>query len=298
MYNRVDTARKLLDSISSMKLKNVNFILDGPKDEFDKLKTDEVLLIVKKYKPYCNLNVIVNKNNLGLKKNISLNLTRLLKEYKKAVILEDDCIPVKSFFVYCEHLLDKYESSNKIYTINGSNFQKNKNSGNESYYFSKYPHCWGWATWQRAWEKYDPEISFWDEYKLSAKWLGIHNNAKERRGWEGIFDKVHRGLINSWAYPWTATVWFNEGISVTPTINLVDNIGFDSFATNTKTPMINYSKKARDFVDFIEPKEIQVNVKYDKYTYDGLFQGKYQRYPLKIIALIKAVIRKLIIFNE
>ena len=33
--------------------------------------------------------------------------------------------------------------------------------GNASYYFSDFPHCWGWANMKRAWQHYDHKLNNW-----------------------------------------------------------------------------------------------------------------------------------------
>ena len=68
---------------------------------------------------------------------------------EKGIILEDDCLPNKSFFPYCETMLKKYEKDRNILLISGNNFQKNNWRGEGDYYFSKYPHIWGWAEFEK-----------------------------------------------------------------------------------------------------------------------------------------------------
>ena len=56
-------------------------------------------------------------------------------------------------------MLSVYEYTNQIKVISGSNFQ-NKKINSKNYYFSKYAHCWGWATWRRSWKEFDNKMSF------------------------------------------------------------------------------------------------------------------------------------------
>ena len=73
------------------------------------------------------------------------------------------------------------ENNNQMKVVSGSNFQDNKKFGEGDYYFSKYAHCWGWATWKRAWLDYDDNMEFWEEFKKSKKWEELHVNSYERK---------------------------------------------------------------------------------------------------------------------
>jgi hypothetical protein len=49
--------------------------------------------------------------------------------------------------------------------ISGNNFQFGRKRTAYSYYFSRYPHIWGWASWRRAWDNYDVDMKMWPEIR-------------------------------------------------------------------------------------------------------------------------------------
>ena len=171
--------------------------------------------------------------NLGCARRVSSGLDGVFAREEAAIILEDDCIPDGSFFPYCTELLERFRSDSRIGVIAGSNFQSSEVTGGMSYYFSRYPHCWGWATWRRAWRMYDHAMKAWPEAKQSGWLERVFENRREASYWERIFDDVHAGLIDSWAYRWTFACWQNEMLTVLPAVNLVANIGFGPTATHT-----------------------------------------------------------------
>ena len=116
--------------------------------------------------------------------------------------MEDDCIASKYFFYFCKAMLKKYKNEENIFCISGSNFQ-DRSIDNNSYYFSKYNHCWGWATWRSSWKFNDVKIKFWPKFKKTSKWEKFHKNEIEKRYWTKIFNDVYENKIDSWAYPWT-----------------------------------------------------------------------------------------------
>ena len=94
----------------------------------------------------------------------------------------------------------------------------------QDYYFSKYAHCWGWATWKRAWRCYDNKMNFWSNLSKSNQWKNLNPNKYEKRYWSKIFDLVSSNKINSWAYVWLASIWNKNGKSIIPNKNLNKNI--------------------------------------------------------------------------
>ena len=109
----------------------------------------------------CQVKTLFRENNLGCKLAVEQAITWFFEHEENGIILEDDCLPNIDFFLFCEELLQKYQDDDRVFAITGDNFQKGRQYGNASYYFSKYVHVWGWATWRRAWKYYDNDLSFW-----------------------------------------------------------------------------------------------------------------------------------------
>ena len=176
----------------------------------------------------CEVLTLFREENLGCKYAVSDGITWFFEHEEQGIILEDDCLPNQSFFWFCETLLQRYAADERVEVVTGDNFQNGQHRGElgASYYFSKYNHCWGWATWRRAWQYYQGDLSFWPEWSLSEDWSEKMPNPVEHRYWRKIFDQVHAGEGDSWAYPWLASTWYNYGLTVTPNLNLVSNIGF------------------------------------------------------------------------
>jgi hypothetical protein len=131
-------------------------------------------------------------------------------------------------------LLNKYQDDERVMSIGAQHFHGTSHELNESYFFSKHVHCWGWATWRRAWAKYDHEMALWPSLRNSEWLLQIGNGSQIfKMHWKNIFDRCNDGSIDSWAYRWTFSCWSQSGLSILPSKNLVSNIGFDERATHT-----------------------------------------------------------------
>jgi hypothetical protein len=236
VFNRPETTKKVFDCIREMRPSSLFIIADAPRDDHpeDKAKCAEVMDIINRGIDWeCDVKTNISETNQGLKQRISSGLSWVFENVDRTIILEDDCIPDLSFFPYCEELLKKYENDTRIMSISGDNFQYGNIPCPHSYYFSRYMHCWGWATWKRAWDLYDIEMKSWPELK-EDRWLDyIITDTTERIYWEFIFDKVYSGEINTWDYPFVFSMWKQRGLSIIPCTNLVSNIGFGENATNT-----------------------------------------------------------------
>ena len=66
-------------------------------------------------------------------------------------------------------MLKKYEDTD-VKVISGNNFLRNKIKIKDHYYFSRFNHCWGWATWKSAWALYDGNFKDWEKFKKTKKW--------------------------------------------------------------------------------------------------------------------------------
>jgi hypothetical protein len=151
----------------------------------------------------------------------------------EAIILEDDCLPDPTFFRFCQEMLEKYRDDERIGMISGDNFQLGRRRGDASYYFSRYSHIWGWASWRRAWRHYDVNANVWPEMR-DHNWLDeITESSSERKFWTKIFQAVFDQKIDTWDYQWVLASWSQGMLSVIPNVNLISNIGFGTDATHT-----------------------------------------------------------------
>lgn len=163
IFNRPETTRKVFEKIALVRPKRLFVIADGPRES--KLNEGEACAetrkIIDEINWNCDVHKIYSEINLGCKSRIVSGLNIVFDLTTEAIILEDDCIPDPSFFPYCESLLERYRNDERIGLISGNNFLFGDYDNFDSYYFSRYPHIWGWASWRRAWKKYDSQICQW-----------------------------------------------------------------------------------------------------------------------------------------
>lgn len=217
---------------------------------------------------------------MGCKISVSRAITWFFENEDKGIILEDDCLPHLDFFNFCNSLLNKFEYNEKISVITGNNFQDGHIRGEGSYYFSRYCHIWGWASWRRAWKLYDLDLTFWPEWKKSQEWKNRFSNIKERKYWEEIFNRTYAKKIDTWDYQLLASLWFNDGLTVTPNVNLVSNIGFGPDSTHTASADNPLAGIATSSIgELTHPGAVTQDIIADRFVFNHTFDGKKQRFP-------------------
>lgn len=161
-YNRPDNTLESFKSIRQIKPARLYVAIDGPRKNFkdDKENVAKVKKIFNKIDWPCKLKTLFRNKNLGCKKAVSEAISWFFNFEEQGIILEDDCLANQDFFHFCENLLNRFKEDDRVACITGNNFQNNQWRGNSSYYFSKYNHCWGWATWRRAWKNYQGDLAF------------------------------------------------------------------------------------------------------------------------------------------
>jgi hypothetical protein len=177
----------------------------------------------------CEVKYLFRDENLGCGRAPADAITWFFDQEKEGIILEDDTLPNQSFFVFCQEMLSKFRDNPGIMHISGNNFQLSW-IGNESYYLSKLPHSWGWATWKRAWKKFDFELKDFNVEEVEK----YFDFPKIDNYWHNMFKLTKQELHHHvWDYQWVFANLKNNGLSVLPQKNLVSNIGFGQDSTHT-----------------------------------------------------------------
>jgi hypothetical protein len=236
VFNRPDCTARSLAAIRAARPAKLYVVADGPRAgrPGEAALCGQVRALVEEGVDWpCEVVRDYAPANLGLAQRVSSGLDAVFARESEAIILEDDCVPDPTFFPFCAELLERYRDEPRVAQISGCTFQDEGGQNPASYYFSRYPHCWGWATWSRAWRHYDHAMTAWPDSRGTA-WLdALIPEPAERRMWESCFDATAAGRVDSWAYRWTLAVWRHGSLSIQPYRNLVANIGFGAGATHT-----------------------------------------------------------------
>ncbi|NER01165.1 MAG: methyltransferase domain-containing protein, partial [Okeania sp. SIO3C4] len=279
IFNRPDTTAKVFEVIRQVKPPQLFVIADAPR--LDKSGEVERCIaarkIIDRVDWQCEVLTNYSEINLGCRERVYSGLNWVFSLVESAIILEDDCVPHLTFFRFCQELLERYRDNNQVMAISGDNFQFGNNTTEHSYYFSRYPHCWGWATWRRAWKNYDNQMQLWSKLR-GSKWLeNILQNSRAVKYWSQIFQNNYQGF-NSWAYAWLFAGWVLDKLTIIPQINLVSNIGFSPTATHAKDVNSKFANMSVEEMIFplTHPPSIIRNIPADDFTEKTMFSGSLQ----------------------
>mgnify|MGYP000459853838 FL=1 len=239
IFNRPDFVKNLIDILRFVRPTILYVVADGPRNE----KIDDIDKClnarnqIDKIDWECNIKKKYSEKNLGCGINPSQGISWALSQSEEVIILEDDCMPSIDFFKYCDELLNLYKNDQRIMMISGNNHTLGKFDFDYSYEFSHHTQTYGWATWSRAWSKYDFNISKWPEVS-SLDWLeDITDSKKAAKYWFNIFEMCYqKKLASAWDYQWTFCCWINKGLNIIPSVNLVTNVGFSEGGTHEIDP--------------------------------------------------------------
>jgi len=236
VFNRPDVTAKCFEAIRAARPARLYVAADGPRS--DRLgeaeRCEQVRAIATAVDWPCEVKTLFRAENLGCRRAVSGALDWFFEAEPEGIVLEDDCLASPDWFRFAEEMLERYRDDDRIMCVSATHFHGAAHVPEHSYFFSRYNHCWGWASWRRAWAMYDSDMAAWPTLRTQGWLRGIgHGSRAFAAYWRNIFDRVHAQKINSWAYRWMFSCWAQSGLTVLPGRNLVCNIGFDDNATNT-----------------------------------------------------------------
>jgi len=287
-WRRSESIKRILEILSSLQPRSIYIALDGPRQHRYDKDIEEINLVKLAFEHKINwdCNVMTNYalSNKGCCLGVMSAITWFFSLVDYGIILEDDCIPSRDFFQYTSTLLEKYSNDLRIWSISGYNNQLNIARGNSSYFFSRFPSIWGWATWKDRWSAYDFTLAKLPRVMNDEAFKNIFLSASQQKFFERIWLNMFKDpyLATTWDYQWTFTCMINNGLTIIPNVSLVENVGFDEFATHTKSPK-HYTKALDMEFPMVHPSLITSNHDADTFIDNHVFGARSRLFPIKLI---------------
>ncbi|MAA73501.1 MAG: hemolytic protein HlpA-like protein [Salinisphaeraceae bacterium] len=242
IFNRPEPLARVVKALERHHFEQIYLIADGPRasQPDDAPLCDAVRTLAGGLKTHADRVVpLFSEHNMGCSSRVRSGLDQVFSQVDRAIILEDDCLPGEGLFRFMDGLLDRFEHDERVYQISGGNRGLPGRLFSHDYAFSRYPLCWGWATWRRAWQQYRHDCSDWERL-CADQWPG-HSRAERRarKYWAGRYRSTGSQRVDAWDFPWQLTLWRNNGLAVLPRANMVRNIGFGDQGTHTKAPPLD-----------------------------------------------------------
>lgn len=273
-YNRPDKVKRLIAQLEVLKPKTIIFAVDGPKlgKPTDAAKVAEVQSLVENFSWTDNVETRFRPTNLGLRAAVTDVVSHAVSQYGQAIILEEDTLPGKNWFPYAQEMLSRFRDEASIEHISGYNlvpekFQTNPGQGSR---LSRYPESIAWATWDRAWEKFDGSL----EWALNASTSELAQLVGSTAGalrWKQNFADAEAGRISTWAYRWIASMWSRGSFVLSPNQNLVTYAGYDEGTNSLMKAPWSELDRFEGTLETVLGEEIVLDAKADKWVGEKVF---------------------------
>lgn len=231
-YKRLDTLKKTVEALQKNELASDSILYifsDGPKEGSEE-KVQQVRDYIKTINGFKEIKIEESLTNKGLANSIIYGVTKIVNEYGRIIVIEDDLVTNPYFLKYMNEALDMYEKEEGVGCIQGYNFPLKK-LPKESTFFTKDTESWGWATWKRSWKLFNPSAKeLLDEVK--KKNISREFDKNDSYPFTEMLELQTEGKVDSWAIRWYASTFLNNKLSLCPSKSLVKNIGFGVDSTH------------------------------------------------------------------
>lgn len=228
-FNRADHVMEAMKSIREYKPQRLYLECDGPREERD--GENEAVEVTRKTMLAavdwpCEVKTLFRTKNLGCAHAVFDAISWFFEHEEYGIIIEDDVIVSQDFFRLCEELLPRYANEDRVMEISARN-QSYRRDINNTYVYAQCYHCWGWATWRRAWAKMDMTMSATNKLSFSylIKRLGFFRGIMMKYYFKSGQKRIK--TFGSWATRWYLSILAHDGLVIVPGVNLAINIGMN-----------------------------------------------------------------------
>jgi len=280
VYKRPLHTQKTLAALKAnhwAKYSDLYIFADGPKNSFsdkDHEQLSKTRKLIKNIKGFKKVTIKESRVNKGLATSVITGVTQLIDEYGSVIVIEDDLITGKGFIQYMNNALNLYKNQEEVISIHGYNLPIKVRNLTDTF-FLKGADCWGWATWKRGWELYNPDTPFLID-QLVAKNMQASFNLNNSYPYMNMLKDQVDGKIDSWAINWYASAFLNNKLTLYPKKSLVTNIGLDGSGTHSGIKKFKNKPATKCKIYAIPLQESDLALKYieEYYSHTGSFIKK------------------------
>lgn len=252
VYNRPShtklTIKALINNVNS-KDSDLIVFSDGARLDSDKKLVDEVRNFIRTIHSFKSVRIIESKVNKGLAKSIIEGVTEVLKTSETLIVLEDDLITSPYFLQYMNEGLDLYQHEERVASIHAYKYPVKEELPET--FFIRGADCWGWATWKRSWQLFEPDGAKLLR-QLKDQNLTLEFDFNGSYPYTKMLEDQIKGRNNSWAIRWYASTFLANRLTLYPGASLVQNIGHDGSGVHS------LKSNQNEYLVGLSPRKIQV----------------------------------------
>lgn len=232
VYNRPWHTHQVIKSLleNNLSADSELFIYaDAARSEADLSAVRQVRDYINSVSGFKSIKIMERDRNWGLANSIIDGVTRVVNEYGRVIVVEDDLVTSPYFLTYMNEALERYADDDRVISVHGYVYPVDQELPEA--FFLPGADCWGWATWQRGWALFES-----DGQKLlgelQRRKLMKEFDYNDSYPYSEMLQKQIRGSNDSWAVRWYASAFLAEKLTLYPGRSLVHNIGNDSSGTH------------------------------------------------------------------
>lgn len=232
VYNRSQHVRQLVTSLlanAEATQSTLYVYADGAKDERDQAAVEEVRGLIHNINGFASVSIVEREENWGLARNVIDGVSTVVKKHGRVIVLEDDLVVAPYFLRFMNEALETYKDEPKVGHIQACDYTQDPTLPDT--FLIKWTGSWGWATWERAWQLFNPDGATLLR-ELETRKLTKTFDFNGKYGYTRMLRRQVEGLNNSWAIRWNASLFLHDVLSLNVGKALVQNNGFDGTGTN------------------------------------------------------------------
>lgn len=233
IYKRPEHTRRAIASLQACdgaQSSPIYVFADGPKTAADVPAVQQTRAVARELLGSDAIFVERDRNR-GLADSIIAGATELCDRYGGVVVVEDDLVLAPAFLRFLNEGLERYRDEPSVMQISGHIFDVPSIANRGEALLLPVTTSWGWATWKRSWDLFDPSATGWRQ-RLADPAEVKRYNLDGRYDYLDTLRRQMNGQIDSWAIRWYYTVFAHDGLVVFPPRTLVVNTGFDGSGTH------------------------------------------------------------------
>lgn len=232
VYNRLLHVQNTVEALQRNQFANKSDLYifsDGPSEEVEIENVQTVREYLKTINGFKSVTIIERDINLGLAQSIISGVTEIVNKYSRIIVLEDDLITSPFFLKFMNEALEFYKDEEEVISIHGYLYPVKAKLPKT--FFLRGADCWGWATWKRGWDLFEPDGKKL-LYELKARRLKKQFNNNGTYPYTKMLEKQIKGENSSWAIRWYASAFLKGKLTLYPGNSLIKNIGLDDSGTH------------------------------------------------------------------
>lgn len=263
-FARPDTLEKVFASIKEARPSKLLLWQDGPRENRpdDIENIEKCRKIVEDIDWDCEVHKVYNEKNFGCDPSTYYSHKWAFSIVDKCIVLEDDFVANKSFFLFCKELLDKYEFDERINHICGMNMLGE---------YKDYPYDYlfgvtgtnAWASWKRVIDGWDESYTFLNDEKAISNLRAFYGKKFD------IWLETARRHKSTGVPYWESILCFdsilNSRLAIIASKNMVENIGMTENSTHSNTQLKFLTKTEKQLFN-LPTYELEFPLKHPKYV--------------------------------